>query len=133
MVEKSQAIQDLWDKENKDEDYKLSEDEREEVLALTKNLEELKGKRSEVEASIELEQQVKATQRELGPQFSSFDRDVQVVEPTEQEVKSLGEQFIEQKGYKDFLEKGFQSSSWQKMGDLDTKATLFSSPGTALT
>ena len=50
------------------------------------------------------------------------------------EVKSLGDQFIESKGYKGLIERGMHGGEWSSGPiELEDKATLASTPGTALT
>lgn len=48
------------------------------------------------------------------------------------EVKQLGDQFIESKGYKELLDRGM-SGEWKQTIELQTKGTLTTTPGTALT
>ena len=53
---------------------------------------------------------------------------------TPQEVKSLGDQFIESKGYKSLMDRGLGGQEWSSGPiELEEKATLATTPGTALT
>lgn len=51
---------------------------------------------------------------------------------TPAEAKQLGDQFIESKGYKELMDRGL-SGQWSQTVELDTKTTLTTTPGTALT
>jgi hypothetical protein len=106
-IEQYQAIYKKADDENRDP----SEDERLEIESHLKGIETLKKERSEAEANIEQMKRVEDLGRELGPAVPSVVRDQVGDGPHEQWAKavnarnkSLGEIFIESKGYKDAIE-----------------------------
>lgn len=125
----------------KDEQRQPNEDERNEISEHVEEIERLKVERDECQKNIDTHNRVNETEASLGsPSFRDFERDVEVKQQSAAETKSLGEEFLEQKGYKELIEKGFTSSGWQNIANFDMtvpemerKATLFSTPGTALT
>jgi len=119
------------------EDRQLDEDDRAEIAEHMKAIEALKAEKAEAEKNNKTLQEVDELSKGLGksgPTFESFDQ-VEVGERhTAKEVKTLGEQFIEAKGYKDLIERGFGGAKWSSGPiELDEKAALFTSAGSALT
>lgn len=132
LREHAKAYKAILDKAE-EEDRQPTEEDRTEITEHMKAIETLKSEKAEVEANIETLKEVNDLSKDLGPQFNDLGRDVQVVEQTPAEVKSLGDQFIESKGYKDLIERGMTGEWKSDQIQLDMKATLFSSPGSALT
>lgn len=117
----------------KEEDRQPTEDDRAAITEHMQAIETLKAEKAETEKNLKTYLEMEDLSRNLGPQFSDFNRDVEVVEKSPEEVKSLGEQFIESKGYKDLLERGLTGEFATGPVELDTKAVLYETPGTALT
>lgn len=131
MREHASAYKEILDKAS-EEDRQPTEDDRAKITEHMQAIETLKGEKVEAEANLKTYEDMEGLSKNLGPQFGDFGRDVEVKEKTTEEVKSLGEQFIESKGYKDLMERGLQGSDWST-GPVELKATLVSTPGTALT
>jgi HK97 family phage major capsid protein len=115
-----------------EEDRQPTEDDRAEITEHMKAIETLKAEKAEVEANIATLKEVDSLSKDLGPQFSDF-KEVEVRDRhSESEVKDLGDQLIESKGYKELLEGGMSGGNWSS-GPIELKATLASTPGSALT
>ncbi len=132
LAEKANRIEELWAIEEK-EDRPLEESEREEVMENTKALRELKVQKEEVEANIALEKEVKeassAVQVEDDEKPEFYTRPIGLQGQPVTEAKSLGQQFVESKAYKDFYSRGGGGGQGEwKMDsvDLQTKATVVS-------
>jgi HK97 family phage major capsid protein len=136
-IEQYQAIYKKADDENRDP----SEDERLEIESHLKGIETLKRERSEAEANIEQMKRVEDLSRDLGPAVPS--PSIQVGDgPQEQWAKamnrankSLGEAFIESKGYKDAIQEFRQNGGRFREGfaipsvGLEMKGTLLEGAG----
>jgi HK97 family phage major capsid protein len=124
------AILDKAEEENR----QPTEEDRGEITEHMQAIETLKAEKVDVEANIKTIKEVDELSRDIGgPQFGDFGRDVQVVEPPPAQVKTLGDQFIEAKGYKELVEKGLRGEWSTGQIELETKGTLATTPGTALT
>jgi HK97 family phage major capsid protein len=124
--EKAKKVQELWAKDT--DDYDLTDDEKAEVLELTKDIESLKQDQAEAEHEVELEAEVKEASNAVAPPEPEVKVDASVThEPPR--LKSLGEQFTESKAYKQFFGPGGDTPSgdWNTGSvELDTKATMTS-------
>lgn len=97
-VEKYRAIY----KKAEEEDRDPSEDERLDIEQHLKAIETLKAEKEDVEANLKTLEQVEDLGRKIGPS-QPIVTDARVKpngEPIDRVVKSLGEQFVESKGYK---------------------------------
>lgn len=112
------------------EDRDPTESEREEAQKEIKASRDLKDRKAELEETIAV--QLEAKQFSKTMQAPKGDG-VEVVGKSPAQVKSLGDQFIESKGYKDLLARGLSGNFSTGQIELATKGTLASSPGTALT
>jgi HK97 family phage major capsid protein len=100
----AEAIRELYEKESKDPDYKLSEDERDQVIEHTKAIRVLDDQETEAKANLKTIEEVEDIGRKLGPAVSSI-KDVHVgSEPHDRMfqhiTKSLGEQFTDSDAYR---------------------------------
>jgi HK97 family phage major capsid protein len=124
--EKAKKVQELWAKDT--DDYDLTDDEKAEVLELTKDIESLKQDQAEAEHEVELEAEVKEASNAVAPPEPEVSVDAKVTnEPPR--IMSLGEQFVESKAYKRFFGPGGDTPSgdWNTGSvELDTKATMTS-------
>lgn len=134
LAEHAEAYKAILDKAE-EEDRQPTEEDRAAITEHMTAIKTLQKEQAEVEANIKTLDEVTALSQNVGgPTFGEFGRDVQVIQPTEKEVKSLGEQFIEAKGYKDLMERGLVGDKWSTGSiELDEKAVLYSTPGTGLT
>jgi len=125
MSRYSTEIRDIWTKAE-NEDRETSPEERGDVEERLKAIETLKEQKSDIEASIRVEADVARHTKELGKAESVIVKGEREPEPAPQ-VKSLGEQFVESKQYKELFEHGAPGGSW-KTGEinLDAKGTLLS-------
>jgi HK97 family phage major capsid protein len=123
------AVLDAASKEERD----LTDDDRTEIAEHMKNIEVLEKQLAEVEQNIKTLEDVDAISKNMGAEFTNFGREVEVVEKKAEEIIDLGEQFIESKGYKELMSKGLSGEFSSGPIELDEKATLWSTPGTALT
>jgi HK97 family phage major capsid protein len=110
----ARKIEEFWTKADSEE-RPLTPDERFQVEQLVERLEQAK----------EVESQIKALDGNLSWNRGDEDNDA---------GKGPGDLFVESKGYKDLLTRGLGSSNWSTGEiELQTKGTVLSSPGTALT
>lgn len=126
MTRFSNEIQDIWAKAE-GEERETTAEERGEVEQLLKNIETLKGKKADVEAAIEVEQDVRKISREMGPpekesEGLKIEDGIDSVRGTFQ-VKSVGEQFVESEGYKTLLER-IKSGGGLRQGDSSGKVEV---------
>jgi HK97 family phage major capsid protein len=114
-----------------------TEDENAEIAAHTKEVDRLSAHCQELEDQLAMEKRVAQDADDLGVERGLGNVEVQTDRHTVAEVKSLGEQFIESKGYKDLMDRGlngeFSSGMVDLEGTIDQKAIMASTPGTALT
>jgi HK97 family phage major capsid protein len=112
------AYKAIW-KRADDENREPSEEERLEVEAHMKSIEDLNGEKAEVEATLQTLKRVDDLGREIG-----IEDDGGNTNSPAPRAKTLGDQFINSTGYKNQREKGF-SGNW-KTGqiELQTKTTL---------
>jgi HK97 family phage major capsid protein len=129
MVRHSKDIQAIW-KKAEDEDRPTTDDERQDVEKHLKAVEQLKGSKAELEEAIKTEQDVKRVSQDLG----KVEPAAPAVKPggdrVDRIVKSIGEQFVESRGYKaiqDPNERGQKFSTGPV--ELDTKGTLLTTAG----
>lgn len=106
-----------------------TEDESAEVQKELKAIRGLKDRKAELEDLVKVQDEAK--ERGKGLEIAD-DAEVKLVDRSDSEVKSLGDQFIESKGYKSLIEGGMTGGNWSS-GPIELKATLASTPGTALT
>jgi HK97 family phage major capsid protein len=115
-------------KKAEDEDREPNDDERLEIEGHVKSIEDLNGELSEVEATLKTIGRVKEI-GEAMPVTTNGD-EPQPKQPAR--AKSLGQQFIESKGYQLAKEKGF-SGEWNTgQINLESKATLVEGDNTFL-
>lgn len=116
-----------------DENRSRTDDENSEIAGHHKTLATLKENKREFEDQLETEQSIQDDIKGLDGDADRGVRDIQVHSKTPTEIASLGDQFIEAKGYKELVEKGFGGEFSTGMVELNTKGTLATTPGTALT
>jgi HK97 family phage major capsid protein len=110
----STQIQKLWDRADK-EGRPLSTDER-----------------FQIEQLVERVEQAKAIEDQLAPFDTGVSFNRGIGEPTH--GQGLGDQFIESKGYKSIQDAASRGQNWSTGAvELETKGTLLTSPGTAIT
>lgn len=110
MERRSKAIQDIWKKADEEDERETTAEERTEIESELKAIETLKAKKSDLEESIRVEQEVKTLaggmkteepekpegQQPTGVMLNNGFMSVQVPPQS----KSIGEQFVESEGYK---------------------------------
>jgi HK97 family phage major capsid protein len=115
------------------EERESTAEEREEMESHLKAIRELKAKRDDIQESIKVEQDVKETARKFG----KSDPD-EVIQPRvapggdrlDRMVKSIGEQFVESKGYERVKSSDNRGQSFTTGAvEMDTKGTLLEGPG----
>jgi len=133
IAETAKAAQEVMQKAT-DEGRSRTDDENAEIASFHKKLETLRANKREFEDQLEIEKGIEGDLKNLdpNPEFGHFGRDVQTPGKSVEEIASLGDQFIEAKGYKDLLESGMSGQRWST-GAVELKATLAETPGTALT
>jgi HK97 family phage major capsid protein len=124
-----------------DEDRDPTDDERLEIETHLKAIETLKKERSEAEGNIETLKRVDDLGRELGPAVPALDVQMgrspheQWADAMNKANKSLGETFVESKGYKDAIDEYRQRGGSFREGfsipsvALEAKGTLLEGPG----
>lgn len=131
--EKALRIKEIWDKPEKDPDYEVTQEERDEVADLTKALSEIDKKKEDVQKNIDLDReirqkagQIKTDEKPAVPDFSVRPSSLKFEKP-----QGLGDMFVESKEYKDVFGSGsVPQGQWETNPvELRTKATL-SSGGT---
>lgn len=137
IAKEAKAAQAIMSKAT-EEKRSRTEDENAEIAKHYKTLETLQANKRELEDQLATEERIEKAVGDLDPsrrgEFKDFARDVQVVTPSPEQIKSLGDQFIEAKGYKQLIEKGLSGQEWSTGPiELQTKGTLVTTPGTALT
>src|SRR4051812_32407929 len=135
MLGHVKAFEAIYQKEH-DEDRKLTEDERLEVEEHVKAIEVLKKEKEEAQANLKTVQDVEDVGRKLGPSISNAPSVTS--EPADRFAealnKSLGETFIESKGYKDAInhyreQGGFRQGFSTGLVGLEGKGTFTESGG----
>jgi HK97 family phage major capsid protein len=115
------------------EERESTAEEREEMESHLKAIRELKAKRDDIQESIKVEQDVKETARKFG----KSDPD-EVIQPRvapggdrlDRMIKSIGEQFVESKGYERVKSSDNRGQSFTTGAvEMDTKGTLLEGPG----
>lgn len=130
MAEKSAEIQGIW-KKAEDEDRESTQEELQDVNERLKAIEQLKVEKKDAEDAIRVEAEVKAAGKEMGSVESVVSPRVGD-EPLDRMIKSIGEQFVESKGYqriKDPDQRGQSFTSGAVEMDFGTKGTLLEGPG----
>ncbi len=125
--EKAKKVQELWALDTPDND--LTEEQKAEVLELTKEIEGLKVDQAEAENDVALEAEVKEASGAIKSPEEPAKTDASVVTEAPPQAKSLGEQYVESKAYQEFFGPGgsVPSGDWTMKGvELNTKATLLS-------
>ncbi len=108
-----------------------TDDENADIAEHHKRIGILTENKREFEDQLEIEEQIETAGKGVEVEGVT---DVTVIDRPAHEVKSLGDQFIEHKGYKELIERGMTGTDWRSGPiELDEKATLASTPGTALT
>ncbi len=128
MEEKADQVEQILAKAES-EDRDPTDKEMQDITDLNREIKGLKQRQDELKSLVDVQQQV----RERGKALEDI-TEVSVGE-TREEPKSLGRQFVESKGYKDLFESGAPSGQTWSTGPIaiDEKATLTTTPGTALT
>lgn len=128
MQELSKQAQGIWAKAD-EEDRETTDDEKAEVEGILRNIETLKGKKSDLEDAVRVEGEVKAISNEIPVgkdddegEGKSGRKPSGELERTE--FKSIGQQFTEAEGYQKLAAAGTQGSSFST-GKIALKATLF--------
>lgn len=118
------------------EERETSAEERDEMDKHLKALRELKARRSDIQDSIKVEQDVRDTARRFGKsEPAEVSTDIRVNPGGDRQdrmIKSIGEQFVESKGYlavKDADDRGHQFSTGAVEIDFGTKGTLLEGAG----
>jgi HK97 family phage major capsid protein len=117
----------------RDEDRDPSEQEMEKITEIQKDIGNLRTRREDLKSLVEVQDEVRSRGKTVdasgnGAGEVSVEAAVRYEPP-----KSLGEQFTESKAYTELMEKGLQGQWSTGTVELDTKATLTTAPGTALT
>jgi HK97 family phage major capsid protein len=124
-------IEGLLEKCEKEERESTAE-EREEMDKHLKAMRELEGKQRDIEESVKVEEEVKETARRFGKSDPS---EVQAfVKPqgdrVDRMIKSIGEQFVESKGYKSIQDPDSRGQRFESGPvEIDTKGTLLEGAG----
>lgn len=114
-----------------EEKRERSADENAELAEHHEVLEKLKADKDKLQSMIDMDKEILEVAG--GIQVSSADEVTVGDGPLDRVVKSLGEQFTDSKGYQDLIANGL-SGEWKSgQVNLSTKATLTTTPGTALT
>ena len=131
--EHAQAIKALYDKE-RDEDRKLSDDERLEVEEHIKAINVLDAEKEGAEANMKTLEHAEEIGRKLGPAVPSFDASVQS-EPHDRiqqhMAKTLGDQFVDSAQYKKAITE-FRDSGGRFREGFSTGAVALDMKGTLL-
>lgn len=111
------AYKAIWAKAD-EEEREPSEEERLEVEAHLKDIEDLNAEKAEVEATLKTLGRVNDISRSLGHEEPEEPKR----EPARPKAKSLGDQFVNSDAYKALMEKGLRGSSWSTGAiNLETK------------
>ncbi len=124
--EKAQKVQELWALDTPDND--LTDDQKAEVLELTKEIEGLKTDQAEAEAAVVLEQEVRQASDAVSPVDEPAQTDTRAA-VTHEPLPSMGKQFTDSDAYKKFFgpSGSTPSGDWNTGSvDLSTKATMTS-------
>lgn len=110
-----------------DEDRDPSEKEMEKVTEIQQDIKNLRERKKDLEALVNVQEEVRSRGKGMVVQ------DEKSVEVVNEPPQTLGQMFTESKGYKTLIEKGL-SGDWSTGAvELLTKATISTTPGTALT
>lgn len=116
-----------------DEGRDPTEEERKQISDLLTEVKNLRKKKDEYQSLVDTSREIRELSGKKKSEVTVGDiSDVQVQNPTPQEIKSLGDQFIESKGYKELLEKGLSGEWSTGPVNLETKGTLATSVGSVL-
>lgn len=128
----SNQIKSIWKKAD-EEGRETSTEEREKIERLLKDVDGLKESKAELEATIEVEKRVEENAKAFGPTKSLDEpRVAPGGDRVDRMVKSIGEQFVESKGYQAIqnpTERGQTFSSGNVEINLGTKGTLLEGAG----
>jgi HK97 family phage major capsid protein len=135
IAEKIAEYQSVYKKAD-EEDRDPTQDERLEIESCLKRIEILKKERSEADANIDQMKRVEELGRDLGPAVPHSTSHVSVESEPQDRVfrtaqKSLGEAFIQSKGYKDAIDE-YRSSGGRFREGFSTGAVTMESKGTLL-
>lgn len=107
MERRSKAIQDIWKKAAEDDDRETTPEEREEIEKELKAIEELKTQKGDLEDAIKVELDVKRIAGDIKSDDRHDSSGVELPNGFQgvhvHQQKSVGEQFVESKGYKDAI------------------------------
>src|SRR4051812_48122540 len=129
MLGHVKAFEAIYQKEH-DEDRKLTEDERLEVEEHVKAIEVLKKEKEEAQANLKTVQDVEDVGRKLGPSISNASVTSEPPDRFAEALnKTLGETFVESKGYKDVIthyrdQGGFRQGFSTGLVGLEAKGTF---------
>lgn len=132
MAEHAAKFRDIMAKAE-EESRPLTDEERQEIGEHQVAIETLKGEKAEAEANDKTVKEMEGLANSMPHDDDEGIRGVQVVDKSPEEVKRLGDQFIESKGYKELIDGGLTGEFSTGPVDLNTKTTLTTTPGTALT
>ena len=131
LAEKAREAQEIMQKAE-NESRSRTDDENAEISALYKQLQVLRENKRELEDQLETEQEFQKDVGKLDPSPTESNLDkVGVKTMGAEEIQSLGDQFINAKGYKGLIERGLSGEF--STGQIEMKATLATTPGSALT
>lgn len=126
LADEAKAIMDTATKEGRER----SDEENAEIAERHEAIKNLKKDAEKLEEQIDVDKDVLDLTKGIPV---SEETEIRVNTPSQEQIKSLGEQFIESKGYKQLIESGLNGEWKTGQIDLTTKATVTTTPGTALT
>ncbi len=124
--EKAKKLQEIWAEEKPGND--LTEDQKAEVVELTRELNSLGEDQAIAEKDVRLEREVIDAAGSVEAEHKSALSDISVG-PTRSAPQSLGEQFVQSKTYQEFFGPGTRTPTgdWKTDSvELNTKATMLS-------
>lgn len=126
LEEKAQQGEAIIQK-TQEEDRDPTDAEQKDLADIIRDQKNLKERRADLQSMVDTQREV----RERGKGITV--EDPETVEVVKEYPKSLGELFVESKGYRELVEKGFSGDFSTGPIELQTKSTISTTPGTALT
>lgn len=130
MEQKSSEADEILNKADQ-ESREASPEEQKQVTDLLTEVKNLRIKKEEFQSLADTQREIRELSGQKKEEVSGL-ANVEVVGKSETEVKSLGDQFIESKGYKDLVARGLNGEFTSGQIELDSKATLFTTVGSAV-
>lgn len=130
LGEEADAIEAVWAKCRQDDNREATDEERADIAERLKTIEALKGQKKDLEDDIELRKSVADLAGKLGSSEPEAPRVTPGGDRVDRMVKSIGEQFVESKGYQAIQnpqERGQTFSSGAV--EMNVKGTLLEGPG----